>query len=261
MDVAILGMGLPSVYVASRLAEKGISVGLFGKLPPLIPEPVKNSTIKDFKLFEAVLNKLKTIAHFSKDFELKERRFSGATIDTELIYSNYLNKAIDNGCELIEGSFFGVSDKIKIFWRGKTTLMKAEIIIEEERTGRPIQVALAKRVPINEDTVEVYDSSGTWVVPAKNMAVIGGKMDFTWNKFDSAAILRSFELTYVNSPGSLIEKNIKLGRAGGQTTSEGFVINSLYDARVLADILLKKGNLKAYDKMSKRTHLRSFLRP
>ncbi len=258
MDFAILGMGLPAVYLASKLTEKGLKVGLFGKIPDLIPEPVNDALVKEFKLKKFVLNKLNIFANFSKDFELIETKFNGVTIDTEGVYHHFLTKAVIQGCEILEGSTFEIQkQKLKVNWRGNELDLKPTRIIEEFHKGKEVKVALAARVPLNEDTVEFYEGSKTWVIPVRDLAIVGGNLKFTWYKFDRAAIIKSYTLTRAIPCGQLIGETIKIGRAAGQTTKEGFVIPSLYDARVLFDVINKHKDLKIYEKMVKKS---SFLK-
>jgi hypothetical protein len=259
VDFSILGMGLPAVYLASRLSAEGFSVGLFGKIPTLVSEPASESLVNEFGLKEFTTNLLKVFATFDEKFELKEKPIRGFVVDTGRVHENYLQKAVEYGCEVLEGSSISISGEIGISWRKKKSRIQADHVVLEEAEGRQASVVLASRVPINEDTIEYYPASETWVLPAGKQALIGGKLWFTWSKFDRAAIVRSFDLTVGSPQGILVDEVIRLGRAAGQTTPEGFVLSSLYDARLLSDVLISGKDLRVYGKKAMHSSLLSWL--
>ncbi|MBR9689280.1 MAG: hypothetical protein GOV01_00045 [Candidatus Altiarchaeota archaeon] len=250
MDIAIFGMGLPSVYIASRLSAEGMSVGLFGKIPDMVSEPVGENTVDEFSLSDFVINKIKYVANFNKDFELDERGVAGSIVSTKRMYWHYLNKAMDYGCEVLEGSTFDAENTVT--WNGRTTKINPELTLIEEAEGKPVVTVLAGRVPINFDTVEFYDDPDMWVVPSGKLALIGGKMDFSWHKFERMALLRKYTLSYLRPTGDLVGDTIKIGRAAGHTTKEGFVVEaSLHHARLLVDTVISEEDLRIYGKSAR----------
>ncbi|MBR9681109.1 MAG: hypothetical protein GOU98_04805 [Candidatus Altiarchaeota archaeon] len=253
MDVAIYGMGLPSAYLASRLSAEGLVVGLFGKVPDMVSEPVSRQTIEDFSLDDFTLNKLNFIANFNKDFELTEKVVDGHIVSTKKLYWHYINKAMQYGCEILEGSDFDIERNL-VSWHGKGMKIDPKLSIIEEAEGKPVSTILAGRIPFNADTVEFYDDPDMWVVPTGNLALIGGKMDFSWHKFERMSLLKSYSLAYVRPSGHLVDEVIRVGRAAGHTSKEGFVIeSSLHNARLLVDTLIAKDDLKIYDKAARKT--------
>ena len=255
MDVAIYGMGLPSAYLASRLSAEGLRVGLFGKVPDMVSEPVGRQTIEDFSLEDFALNQLKFIANFNKDFELTEKEIDGHIVSTKKLYWHYINKAMQYGAEILEGSDFDVSRNL-VSWRGRGMKIEPKLKIVEEAEGKPVSTILAGRVPFNADTVEFYADPDMWVVPTGNLALIGGKMDFSWHKFERMSLLKSYSLAYVRPSGHLVDdSSVLVGRAAGHTSREGFVIeSSLHNARLLVDTLMAKEDLKLYDRAARKTN-------
>lgn len=261
MDILVLGMGLPAVYVASRLSAEGLSVGLFGKIPPMVPEPVSITTINEFQLSDFALNNLRFIARFNADFELEEAPFNGTIIDVKKLHTEYLRRAINYGCEVLEGCDVFFENGTRVIWQGREYELDAKITILEESHGKKIPVVLAGRIPFNEDTVEFYEDPCMWVLPAGRIAVVGGKVDFSWHKFEQAAILKTYELSATFAPGELVSEVVRLGRAAGHTTKEGFVTESLHHARLLVDSIVSENDLKVYEKAARASALRSWLEP
>jgi hypothetical protein len=250
VDVAILGMGLPSVYLASRLCAEGLSVGLFGGVPDMVHEPVSMDTVREFALDDFTLNGLSFFAHFDSEFRLREVPVSAATVRTSALHWHYLKRAMELGCEVLAGSEVSGGE---VTWRGRPVEVDAGMVIQEEAGGREVPAVLAGRVPMNEDTVEFYDSPGTWVVPAGGLAVVGGEMEFAWSKFDRAAFLRTYSLQHSLPAGRLVGEAVKIGRAAGHTTREGFVLEpSLYHVRLLVDLLCSGGDLRVYEKAARK---------
>lgn len=252
MDIAILGMGLPAVYVASRLAAEGLSVTLLGNAPDMVIEPVALSTIREFALQDFVMNELKFVARFDEDFRLRETPVQAATVSVERLHWHYLRKAMEYGCEVLAGSDFRLKPDLRITWRGARVNIKPELVIVEQERGKRVTAALAGRMPFNQDTVEFYDSPDMWVVPMGKLAVVGGDLDVSWHRFESAAFLRAYQLSSVLPVGRLVDDVVRLGRAAGHTSAEGFVVEpSLYHARLLVDVLLSGDSLKVYEKRAR----------
>ena len=261
MDALILGMGLPAVYVASRLSAEGLSVGLFGKTPDMVPEPVSETTVNEFQLSDFAMNNLRFIARFNNDFELEEEPFSGTIIDVKRLHSHYLHRAISYGCEVLEGCDIFFDDGTRVIWQGREYELDAKTTIVEGGHGKKVPALLAGRIPFNEDTVEFYENPCMWVLPAGRTAIVGGKVDFSWHKFEQAAILKTYELTSAFAPGELVSDVVRLGRAAGHTTKEGFVTESLHHARLLVDAIVSENDLSVYEKAARASALRSWLEP
>jgi len=253
VDVAIYGMGLSSAYIAARLSAEGMKVGLFGKVPDMVSEPVSQETIDEFSLKDFVINDLKFLANFNKDFELTEEPINGSVISTKKLYWHYINKAMQYGAEILEGSDFDLKSNL-VSWNGHGMKLAPKTVILEEVEGKPIRTILAGRVPFNSDTIEFYEDPDMWVVPTGNLALIGGKMNFSWHKFEVMSLLRTYSLSYVRPAGSLVDDLIRVGRAAGHTSREGFVIESgLHNARLLVDTLLSGDDLKVYDRAARKS--------
>lgn len=252
MDVAILGMGLPAVYLASRLSAEGLSVGLFGGGHDLTAEPVSRATVREFALDDFVLNSLAYVARFSRDFRLTEQTFRGATIDVPRLHRHYLSMAVRYGCEVLAGSSFSLADGLRVEWRGKAVHVQADKLVLEQQGCPGVPAVLAGRVPFNEDTVEFYEEPGMWVVPWGDRALVGGDVQMAWSKFDQAAFLRSYRLPRARPAGRLTGGPIRIGRAAGHTSPRGFTLEaSLYHARLLADILAGDGDMRVYEEQAR----------
>jgi len=252
VEVAVLGMGLPAVYLASRLAAEGVSVTLFGGPPDMVVEPVSMATVEEFSLGDFVVGKLRFLARFDEEFHLDEERVRGAVIDVERLHRNYLRRAVEYGCEVLAGSDFHLHPELKVTWRGSRVAVNPDLVVLEEEQGKKVPAFLVGRIPFNEDSVEFYESPRMWVVPAGKLAVVGGELDLSWHRFEQAAFIRSYSLSRVLPAGQLVGEVVRLGRAAGHTSAEGFVLEpSLYHARLLVDLLLSGGDLKTYEKAAR----------
>ncbi len=248
MDFAIFGLSGVSAYLASRLAAEGFSVGLFGKERSLMPEPVSWETVEEFSLHDFVLGKLSRMAEFNEDFELRERAFRGAVLDTRAFYEYHLRKAAEYGCEILAGSSFRLSPPA-VEWNGRQVRIDGQVILEFGG-GREIPLYRAARIPCNGDTMELYPSM--WVLPAGSEAIVGGKMKSTWHKFENVAILGTGMAHHLPRPARLVDDVIRVGNAAGHSTEEGlYMEEALYPARLLWELLADDGELEVYEKQGR----------
>ncbi|MBR9681886.1 MAG: hypothetical protein GOV00_03765 [Candidatus Altiarchaeota archaeon] len=270
MDVAVIGFGPAALYVSGKLAAEGYDVTLLGKPFTLLPEFVTAETVNEFQINDYILEKINRIAIFSEDFRLTEKNIKGAIIDSQSLVNDMILTASRYGADILADSKVSISDPrkdLQIRWMNKTMQANADIIVMETSEGAPVPVVEVSRVPVNNDTVEFYEKSKMWVLPAGRTVFVEGSTDMSWHKFVNAAILRTSTL-YLPPKRALIEgKLIRVGRAAGQVSGPGWVVESgLYAGKILFECLLKylegdEDALKVYEKLPQKDGLARFMGP
>jgi len=259
-----VGFGPAGLYVGSRLAAEGFEVGIFGSMPDFLPEFVSKETVKEFLLSDFSLAKIKRIAKFSENFELKEEVLEGNVIDTNFFLRNLLKKAEKYGADIVEGSTAEIGERVKLKWLEKTFEIEPKFIVMEESLGRSVFGAEVARIPFNSDTIEFYESFDMIILPAGETAAVFGNLDFSWHKFENVAVLSIKEL-FVPPERALVEKRlIRVGRAAGHANRFGWVLeDGLFYGRLLTECLIRylEGDEKAlelYRRVGRKKYIRRF---
>ncbi len=240
MDVAVVGFGPAGLYVASRLAAEGIEVALFGSLPDVLPEFVSKEALREFSLGDFVLKKISRFARFSREFELSESVLEGAVVDTESVMRSLLLNAVRYGADVLAGSTLDPGGSLELKWLEKTMRVEPEFIVMEESMGRSVMGAEVARIPTNDDAVEYYEGFGMTVLPAGATAVVYGNLNFSWHKFENAAVLQLKELFVPPRRPPVDGRVIRVGRPAGQVGEFGWLLESgLYYGHLLTESLLR----------------------